>query len=173
MNTLQRSMLSVLLLLTFTVYSNATDTKYSLTATNGANIHITSTKNGFIFDEYKGKVVFLEMFGYGCHPCLKMIERYKQLKSKYKDKIAIIAIEVEGLDNAQLKSFTKDKGINYQTISGKKSLDFIRFIQSRTDWKMMIPFLIILDKEGKPQFTHIGLLPDKFLDSATKELLSK
>ncbi|SFV50629.1 Thioredoxin [hydrothermal vent metagenome] len=173
MTTLQRSIFFTILLMITTVYSSGSDTKYSLTTTDGKDIHINGTKDAFIFDEYRGKVIFLEMFGHRCRPCLKMVDRYKKLKDKYKDKIAIVAIEVQGLNDAQLKSFTEKKGINYTTISSEKADSFIEYIRSRTDWKQLIPFLIILDKKGKPQFTHVGVLPDKFLDNATKELLSK
>ena len=173
MTTLQRSIFFAMLLIALTVHSSGSDAKYSLTTTDGKDIHITGTKDSFVFDEYKGRIVFLEMFGYRCSPCLKMIDRYKKLKDKYKEKIAIVAIEVQGLSDAQLKSFTEKKGINYTTISGKKADNFVQYIKSRTEWKSLVPFLVILDKRGKPQFTHLGLLPEEFLDNATKELLSK
>jgi len=173
MTTLQRSIFFAMLLITLTVHSSGSDAEYSLTATDGKDIHITGTKDGFVFDEYRGKVTFLEMFGYRCSPCLKMIGRYKKLKDKYKDKIAIVAIEVQGLSDTQLKSFAGKKGINYTTISSEKADSFVQYIKSRTEWKSLVPFLIILDKRGKPQFTHVGVLPDEFLDNVVKELSSK
>ncbi len=185
MSTLQRSIVFIVLLSalvamvilyrgghndTATTDINAT---YSLLTTDEKSIHITGTKDGFVFEEYKGKILFLEMFGYKCPPCLKMIDRYKKLKEKYGDKIAIVAIETQGLDHAQLKSFVAKKGINYTTISIEKAYSFVSYIQTRTEWMGQIPFLMILDKYGKPQFTHTGLLSDKFLDDVAKELQQK
>jgi len=162
-----------MLLISLTVYSSGSDDKYLLTATDGKTIHVTGIKDGLVFDEYKGKIVFLEMFGHRCPPCLKMIDRYKKLKDKYKDKIAIVAIEVQGLSDTQLKSFSNKKGINYITISSDTAYNFVQYIQIRTEWRSQIPFLMVLDKKGIPQFTHLGELPDEFLDNIVKELLSK
>jgi len=159
-----------MLLISLTVYSNAADDKFTFATTAGKKLHVTGGADSLVFDEYKGKIVFLEFFGHRCPPCLKMIGRYTKLKEKYKDKIAIVAIEVQGLDNSSLKSFSKEKGINYTTISQNNAGEFVSYIQARAQWRGAIPFLIILDKKGLVQLIHAGPLSDEALDKIVTEL---
>jgi thiol-disulfide isomerase/thioredoxin len=131
---------------------------------------MTGTTTGLIFDEYKGKIVFLEFFGHRCPPCLRSISHYKKLQSKYKDKLAIIAIEVQGMDEAQLKDFVKEKGINYVTVTQGKSGDIVPYISTRAQWQGSIPFLVILDKKGDVQLVQAGMLPEEALEDVIEKL---
>lgn len=159
-----------ILLVSLTIYSDAADDKFTFTTTAGKTLHVTGGENGLTFDEYKGKIVFLEFFGHRCPPCLQMIGRYVKLKEKYKDKIAIVAIEVQGLDDAQLKSFSKEKGINYTTVSQEKTGEFVSYIQVRTEWQGGIPFLLLLDKDNLLQYKHSGAFPYDVLEKMVTEL---
>lgn len=159
-----------MLLVSLTIYANAADDKFTFTSTTGQSIHVTGGTDGLLFDEYKGKVVFLEFFGHRCPPCLHMIGRYVKLKEKYKDKVAIVAIEVQGLNDAKLKSFSKERGINYMTVSQDSASNFVSYIQQRAQWRGAIPYLIVLDKKGLVQLMHGGTLSDETLDKIVKEL---
>jgi len=141
-----------------------------MTTTDGKALHMTGTPTGLIFDEYKGKVVFLEFFGHRCPPCLKSIPHYKKLQEKYKDDLAIIAVEVQGLDDNGLKTFTKENNINYVTISQEKAGRLVSYISQRAQWQGSIPFLVILDKKGDVQLMQAGMLPEKALESTIEQL---
>lgn len=144
--------------------------KLTMTTTDGKTIHMTGTTSGLIFEEYKGKIVFLEFFGHRCPPCLKSIEHYKKLQKKYKDRLVIIAVEVQGLNEQQLKDFVKEKGINYITVPQSKAGNVIQYISYRAQWQGGIPFLIILDKKGTVQLAQPGMLPESGLEKAIEQL---
>ncbi len=148
----------------------ADDDKMAMTTIDGKKINITGTENGLIFDEYKGKIVFLEFFGHRCPPCLASIDHYKRLQEKYKDKLAIVAVEVQGLTNDQLKAFVKEKGINYPAIAQENSGQLVPYISMRAQWEGSIPFLVILDKKGEVQLVQAGMLPEDALEKAILEL---
>jgi len=167
---MKRAFAIIALIASLTIFTQASDDNFTLTTTDGKSIHAIGAEDGLTIEEYKGKIVFLEFFGHKCPPCLKMIGRYTKLKDKYKDKIAIIAIEVQGLSDGQLKSFAKTKGINYVTISQDKAGHFVEYISTRSQWQGSIPYLIILDKKGVVQLIHAGALSDESLDMAVVEL---
>jgi len=87
----------------------AADHKMTATDINGHVYNITGTKSGVIIDKLKGKVVFIEFFGHNCPPCLASIPHYNKLSQKYKDKMAVLAIEAQSYNTAQLKEFAKQK----------------------------------------------------------------
>jgi thiol-disulfide isomerase/thioredoxin len=167
---MKKIMVLALLLVSFLTFAQAAEDKLTLTTIDGKTLHMTGTTTGLIFDEYKGKIVFLEFFGHRCPPCLRSISHYKKLQSKYKDKLAIIAIEVQGMDEAQLKDFVKEKGINYVTVTQGKSGDIVPYISTRAQWQGSIPFLVILDKKGDVQLVQAGMLPEEALEDVIEKL---
>jgi len=159
-----------LLLASLLTLSQAAEDKMTMTTTEGKTLHMTGTVTGLKFDEYKGKIVFLEFFGNHCPPCLKSIDHYKRLQEKYKDKLAIIAVEVQGLSDSQLKAFAKEKGINYVTISQDKAGQLVPYISARSQWQGSIPYLIILDQKGDVQLMQAGMLPESALENFISQL---
>lgn len=143
---------------------------FSVTDINGQVHQFTGTKEGLKVKGAEGKVVFLEFFGHMCPPCKKSIPHLIHLQKKYKDKLAIIAIEVQGLNNAQLKTFAESRGINYTVISDTQTGSFTNYIAQRADWRGSIPFMIILDTKGEVKFIQPGLIPEEVLEDAIKEI---
>ena len=159
-----------LLFVSLMTFAQAADDKITVTTVNGKTLNIIGTDTGLTVEEYKGKVVFLEFFGHRCPPCIKSIPHYKKLQAKYKNELAIVAVEVQGMDNATLKSFVKKKGINYPTIAQEKASSLVSYISTRAQWEGSIPFLIILDKEGGVQLVQAGMLPEATLENWIKKL---
>ena len=167
-----KQILTVLLLISsFFISAQANNEQtFSIPDVNGKVHQFTGTKDGLKVKGAEGKVVFLEFFGHMCPPCRKSIPHLINLQKKYKDKLAVIAIEVQGLDNAQLKAFAKERGINYTVISDSNTGGFTSYIAQRSDWRGSIPFLIILDKKGNVKYIQPGLMPEEVLENAIKEL---
>lgn len=143
---------------------------FTFTDTNGKVFHVQGTKDGLIIPEARGKIIFLEFFGHKCPPCIASIPHYKSLQTKYNGKIQIIAIEVQGLNNAQVKNFAKQKGLNYTTVSQEKSENFVNYIASRAGWSGAIPYLVVIDKKGIVQFMQAGSIGQSGLEALIKEL---
>jgi len=145
---------------------------YALTTSDNRVINVEDTKNGLLFKEYQGKVIFLVLFGHNCPPCRTEIPELIELKNKYKDKFEIVGIEVQGYGKEQLENFRKQEGINYNTISIAEvnNLNFLRDIKNRSGWEGAIPFLIIIDKNGDVKDVIEGLASKKMLEERIKEL---
>ena len=163
----------VMMLLAFvgTLYANEMQTpSLDITDINGKKYEITGTDGGLKIAGMEGKVVFLEFFGHKCPPCLASIPHLKHLQEKYKDKLAIIGVEVQGLTPAQLKAFAQKKGMNYTVVSGEQEHLFVSYISQRAQWRGSIPFLLALDPHGDVQFIQAGMLPESSLESLFQQL---
>ncbi len=143
---------------------------FTLTNTEGQDIHVSATENGLAFKEFQGKAVFLVLFGHMCPPCNAEIPEFIELKSNYKDKLAIVALEAQRYDMQKLKAFKEKKGINYNLIPGKDNDEFIGYIAQRAGWNGAIPFIIALDKKGEVQAIEQGYISQEKLESWVKQL---
>ena len=131
---------------------------FQLTTLDGKTLHVDEAKDGIIFQEHKGKVIFLLFFGYRCPPCLGEIPVIKALTDEKHKDLEVIALEVQRLPNNQLKEFQKEKGINYTLLSGDEgqNAQFISYIGQRAQWGGSIPFLVAINPHGEVKVVHVG-----------------
>jgi thiol-disulfide isomerase/thioredoxin len=139
----------------------------------GKQLHIIGTENGLKIDEYKGKITFLEFWGTHCPPCRISIPHYIDLMNKYKGKLNMLAIEVQDTPKERLKSYAKEKGINYDVVAYRDAGYFVEYIARRAGWKGSIPFLIILDPNGNVVTMQVGLVPQEALERVLNDMLKK
>lgn len=164
-----------LLLLSLFTYTQAAENEKStaemtMTDISGKTYDITGTEQGLKIKGLEGKVIFLEFFGHKCPPCLASIPHLINLQKKHKNKLAIVAIEVQGYNNEQVKKFAKEKKMNYITVSEEKASELVNYIQQRAQWRGSIPFLVALDTKGDVQFVQAGLLPEASLEELISQL---
>jgi len=146
--------------------------KFTLTTIEGKEFHLTEIDNGLEFKELKDKAIFLLFFGHRCPPCLREIPELIEIQKEHKD-LAIVAIEVQGLGEEQLKDFAKVKGINYNLITLNSSMRFVNYIQAKAGWSGSIPFLIGLNKKGRVIIINVGGVSKEQLEQAHKELIKE
>jgi peroxiredoxin len=167
---MKKIVLTFLLIISTTLYANSEElSTFTLTNTEGEQINITDIKEGFIFKEHKN-AVFLLMFGHNCPPCKEEIPNFIELTKKYKDKLTIIGVEVQGYKSEELKKFRTKEGINYNLVSGEDNYDFVKHIVQRAGWKGAIPFLIAIDKNGAVQLVQPGLIKKASLEELIEKL---
>ncbi len=168
---MRKILTSALLIFSLFTYIQATEApQMSITDIKGVTHQITGTEQGLKIKGLEGKIVFLEFFGHKCPPCIKSIPHLIKLQEKHKDKLAIIAIEVQGYSNKQLTDFAKEKGMNYIVVSDEKAGNFTNYIGQRAEWRGSIPFLVALDSKGAVQFVQAGMLPESSLEELITQL---
>jgi len=136
-------------------------------------LEVTEAKNGLVFKDFKGKVVLLEFWGTHCPPCLMSIPHYISLTKEYKDKVAMVAIEVQMTPAEQLKKFVEAKGINYNIATQKDNLDFVRYVSNRAGWRGAIPYLIVLDTQGNVIDIKRGYASENYVRALIQYALDK
>ena len=168
---MKKLLVSVLFFFTLlTSTQAASQPTMSMTDIKGKTYQVTGTEQGLKIKGLEGKIVFLEFFGHKCPPCLASIPHMIKLQNKYKDKLAIVSVEVQGYNNSQLKSFAKEKGMNYIVVSNEKANGIVDYISARAQWQGSIPFLVAMDKKGNVQFVQAGMLPESSLEELIKQL---
>ncbi len=153
--------------------STTTQPVMSITDIKGKTYQITGTDEGLNIKGLEGKIIFIEFFGHRCPPCLKSIPHLIKLQEKHKDKLAIISVEVQGLNNAQLTAFAKERGMNYTVVSDEKAGHFTSYIGQRAEWRGSIPFMVALDTKGSVQYVQAGMIPEASLEELIKQLSPK
>lgn len=162
---------AILLLFSLLTYTQAAGNEaMSMTDTTGKIYTVTGTEQGLNIQGLEGKVVFIEFFGHRCPPCLESIPHMIRLQEKHKDKLAIVAIEVQGYSHEEVQKFVKEKGINYIAVSEEKASELVNYIQQRAQWRGSIPFLVALDTKGDVQFVQAGMLPEASLEELISQL---
>jgi len=159
------------LAISMTSIANAADDSIKIKTIDGKSIEIIGTESGFHIPAYKGKIVFAEFWGTRCPPCLASIPHYVELQEKYKNNLAILAVEVQGKSSDDLKKFAKANKMNYDVVSHQEGSEFIDYVVERAQWRGSIPFLIILDKEGAVQIIQPGKVPKDVLEGVIEKLL--
>lgn len=169
-----RKLLTTLLIVSFTFLAQAEEAMkfppMSMTDIQGKTYKVEGTEQGLIIKGLEGKVVFLEFFGHKCPPCLASMPHLIDLQKKHKKDLAIVAIEVQGLDNKALTAFAKEKSLNYTVVSEEKASALVSYIQQRAQWQGSIPFLVALDPQGDVQFVQAGMLPEASLEDLISQL---
>lgn len=137
---------------------------------NGNTIAAKGSTQGIDIPTLKGKIVFLEFFGHQCPPCLMSIPHMIDIQKKHADKLAVIAVEVQGLTTEQLKTFTAEKGMNY-TVASQSDADMLtNYIAARAQWNGSIPFTVAMNAKGEVQFVQAGMLPPEYLEELFTQL---
>jgi len=137
---------------------------------NGTTLQAKGADQGLDIPSLKGKVVFLEFFGHKCPPCLMSIPHLVELQEKHKDKLAIVSIEVQGMNEAELKDFVFKKGINYTVSTEKNARKMVNYIAARAEWNGSIPFMVAMDTKGDVQFVQAGMIPQDYLENLIEQL---
>jgi thiol-disulfide isomerase/thioredoxin len=172
---MKRLLTAALLLASLLNYTQAAEddkplAQMTMTDIKGKAYNVTGTEQGLKIEGLEGKVVFLEFFGHKCPPCLASIPHLIHLQNKYQDKLAIVAIEVQGYSNTQVQEFANEHKINYIAVSEEKAVDLVYYIQQRAQWRGSIPFMVALDPKGDVQFVQAGMLPEASLEELFTQL---
>jgi thiol-disulfide isomerase/thioredoxin len=98
-----------------------------------------------------GKVILLNFWATWCGPCRAEIPDLVELQKKYKDRLQVIGLVVDGEDQNEIKKFVVESGINYPVAL------------ATTDIRMQyggigaLPTSFMLDGEGRVVQKHEGL----------------
>lgn len=135
-----------------------------MTDTDGKTYQVIGSDTEMRIEGMEGKVVFLEFFGLNCPACKQSMPHLIKLQKKYKEKLQIMAIEVQKHEVPAINNYKKIHGINYTTFSNYDIGYVVRFIADKSGWGGEIPFFVVIDSKGQVQFTQAGAIPEKTLE---------
>ena len=144
---------------------------HKLKSFQGQPITIIERKNGYIFPQFKNKIVILEMFGKNCSDCIKEIPIMNSLRHRYGNKLEIIAVQVEGkMSPFQAKAFIRRHHIKYPVISGETATNLQYNVQNTYGWTGVLPFIMVI-KNGVTEFSYRGEVSNRELNNDIKSIL--
>ncbi len=118
--------------------------------------------------QWRGKVLVVNFWATWCAPCREEMPDLVLAQDEYGAKgLQIVGIAVDNVDKVQ--QFAKEIKLNYPAlIGGYGAMDLSKDLGNSL---VALPFTLILDRQGKVAYTHLGpVKPDKFRDVITKLL---
>lgn len=170
---MKKIILSLISIVLFSLNIHAKQIDMNLTDTNGTNYSIVAENSNIKIEGMEGKVVFLEFFGLQCPACRIAMPHLINLQEKYKDKLRVLAIEVQNNEVDQINKYKAKHGINYTTFSNYDIGRLVRYIADKSDWQGAIPYTIAIDPTGEVLFAQAGVIEEKTLESYIEKYTTK
>jgi thiol-disulfide isomerase/thioredoxin len=158
---MKKTLLALLTLLAFTF--NLYAENMEMVDTDGKSYKVVGTNNEIKIEGMEEKVVFLEFFGLKCPGCKKIMPNLINVQEKYKEKLQIMAIEVQKNDVDPINAYKQEHGINYITLSNYDVGRVVRYVMEKSGWKGAIPFVVAIDSKGQVQFAQAGVISEEDL----------
>jgi len=133
------------------------DSNFTLETIDNKKLHLVASNRKMLIEEFKGKIVFLKIFGWDCQYCKKEIPELIHLKNELKDSIEIVAIEAQQHTKEESREYKTKYGINYIIVDGIKQQRFYEYLRVHYGWSGLIPVTIILGKSGDVLAYEVGV----------------
>ena len=103
----------------------------------------------------RGRVVMVDFWTFGCYNCVNTLPTVKGLDAKYREKgLTVIGVETPETEQERvfdnLMAAVKKRGINYPVLTDYESRTWESF--GVNAW----PTIVILDKQGRIRYRHVG-----------------
>jgi peroxiredoxin len=118
--------------------------------------------------QWRGKVMVVNFWATWCAPCREEMPDFVRAQQEYGAKgLQIIGIAADNADKVQ--QFAEEIKLNYPAlIGGYGAMDLSKELGNTL---VALPFTLILDRQGKVAYTHLGpVKADKFREVITKLL---
>ncbi len=118
--------------------------------------------------QWRGKVLVVNFWATWCAPCREEMPEFVRAQEQYGPKgLQVVGIAVDNADKVQ--QFAKELGLNYPAlIGGYGAMDLSKELGNEL---VALPFTLVLDRQGKVAYTHLGpVTPDKFRGVISKLL---
>ncbi len=120
----------------------------------------------------RGRVVLVDFWTFGCYNCVNTLPSVKGFDAKYREKgLTIVGVETPELPNERdfgnLKSAVKQRGIAYPVVTDNESRTWESF--GVNAW----PTVVILDKQGRIRYRHVGEGAYDVQDKVIRTLLAE
>lgn len=130
------------------------------------------TGNTIKKDDYKGKVLIVDIWGTWCPPCRKEIPSFIKLKKKYADKLEIVGLAYERVDDDEealenVEKFMKKHKMNYPCAIGTDE------IKEQVPKLRGYPTTLFIDQSGNVKMELVGFRPYEELEATLKIVMGE
>lgn len=100
--------------------------------------------------DYRGKVVFLNLWATWCGPCVNEMPAFPKLQEEFGDQLQIVAINC-GETAQVVRDFAEEKGYTFPMVVDEEYKAMLGSYQTGS-----IPYTVIIDPEGVIHSIHLG-----------------
>lgn len=120
-------------------------------------------------EEWDGRVVLVNFWATWCPPCRKEIPLFMEMQSAHgKAGLTIVGVALD--DPHAAAEFARDQGINFPVLVGGEARAG-EVARAYGNPHGSLPYSVLLDREGKVRYIHVGRLHRKTLERELAPLL--
>ena len=118
--------------------------------------------------QWQGKVVVVNFWATWCAPCRQEIPLFVSLQRKYAERgLQFVGIAID--EPGKIKPFAAELGMNFPVlVGGADTIDLTRRLGNRAG---VLPFTVILGRDGKVVGTEVGIAHNATLEQRLAALL--
>jgi len=133
---------------------------FKLTTTDEKTITIKVTEDGWIFEEYKNKVILLNFFATWCPPCKAEIPHLNHLQKEYGKDFQVISVLLErDKPNDFIQKFIDKFNVQYPITNSPENFN----LSAGVGGVQAIPTMFLFTKEGKVFQKYKGAVSEEIL----------
>jgi thiol-disulfide isomerase/thioredoxin len=141
--------------------------KFNLKTTEGKDITVVVTQQGWKFEGYEDKVILLNFFGTWCPPCIAEVPHLLNIRKKLEKDFEILAVDVGkrggGLNTQdELDAFILEHDISYPIVTAADNAQLFGAVRELNP-SGSIPFMVLFNKKGEYVEKYIGMQPEEML----------
>ena len=137
----------------------------------GPILTIGSNRTGFLFPEFKGKIILLEVFGQDCHFCIESLPSISSLHAKYRQNLQVVALQVqEPMSRGKVNSLIQQFNMNYPIIDRESASELMSVLKSNYEWMGALPFTLLI-KNGVTEQVFTEKTSKEEIERAIQKLL--
>ena len=116
---------------------------------------------------YRGKVVVVNFWATWCAPCIEEMPGFVRLQEKYRDRgLVFVGVAIDDPD--AVGPFMKKLGVNYPVLTAEAA--GYELLKSAGDSKGVMPYTLVIDRQGAVAQTRSGIFRESELDQALAPL---
>lgn len=121
-------------------------------------------------EQWRGKLLVVNFWATWCPPCREEMPELSQFHERYHDK-GIVVLGIATDDVGKIREFTKETKVSYPLLAG--DLDAMNLGNALGNNKGILPYTVILDREGNVVKTYFGRVNSMMLEEALLPLLAQ
>jgi len=144
---------------------------HQLRTVQGTTIVIQERSNGFVFPQYRDKVVLLQIFGQNCHYCLIEMPTIARVQQQYAGRLQIVAVQAqEPMSQSTASMLIQQYQMNYPIIDKEEAINLLYFLQQTYGWTGILPYTLLI-KNGVTEYSFFGKTSYQELNEAIQSLI--